>query len=87
MRYFGYIVLALAGVSGVLEIPLIVIPVLALISAWVFSTDRRTQAAEQSKIGTPNKWVDGLYLFAIQVLIMFVVYAASRYIYHSVLGG
>jgi uncharacterized membrane protein len=82
MKYLGYAVLLLAFLAGFYAFPMPLVIVFALISTLIFAASRRKTLKETPMAPDQNMLLDGAFLFALQVLIMFVtfllgVFAAS----------
>ena len=79
MKYIGYIIILIAAIAGFYRFYPAIMVVLALVSTFVMSTDRKKHVTEQTKVGRPNMIIDGMYLFFVQLLIIFVVYFTAGY--------
>ncbi len=78
MYKLGYLLIGLAGFLGWVRIhPWIVLP-LALMGTYVFAKARR-QAVKGEAI-KPGALTDGIYLLAIQILIMFTAFAVGYFL-------
>lgn len=73
-RYTGYLAIIIALIGGFkLVSPIIVLP-LALFSTMFMIRGRQEVNRKNTNDAPPNPFVDGMFLFAAQLLIMFVVY-------------
>lgn len=77
MHYLGYGFIILAIVAGYMRLPVGVIAALALLSTLYFAKSRRAISKEERI--KPNPFVDGLYLFAVQGLILFAAYLIGHF--------
>jgi hypothetical protein len=73
-KYLGYAAYILAIIAGARNITLLVIVFLALGVTLLFARKRRNVDLSRPSAGKQNPFVDGIYFFAIQLLIMFVAY-------------
>lgn len=80
MKYIGYILLLLSGVAGFMGIRVWFVVLLALISAFVFTSARRKNLKETPQAPDQNMLMDGAYLFVGQLLIMFAIYLLGFFI-------
>ena len=80
MKYIGYVLLLLSGVAGYLGVRVWFVVLLALLSAFVFSSARRKNLKETPQAPDQNMLVDGVYLFLGQLLIMFAIYLLGVFI-------
>lgn len=80
MKYVGYVLLLLSGVAGFLGVRVWFVVLLALLSAFVFSTARRKILKETPQAPDQNMLMDGAYLFLGQLLIMFAIYLLGVFI-------
>ncbi len=74
MKYLGYAVLALSFAAGFLSFPIPLVIVFALASTLIFASSRRKSLKETPMAPDQNMLLDGAFLFALQVLIMFVAF-------------
>ena len=80
MKYIGYILLLLSGVAGFMGIRVWFVVLLALLSAFVFTSARRKNLKETPQAPDQNMLMDGAYLFLGQLLIMFAIYLLGVFI-------
>ena len=80
MKYIGYVLLLLSGVAGYLGIRIWFVVLLALLSAFVFSSARRRNLKGTPQAPDQNMLLDGAYLFIGQMLIMFAIYLLGVFI-------
>lgn len=80
MKYIGYILLLLSGVAGYLGVRIWFVFILALLSAFVFTSARRKNLKETPQAPDQNMLMDGAYLFLGQLLIMFAIYLLGYFI-------
>jgi len=80
MKYIGYVLLLLSGVAGYLGVRVWFVFLLALLSAFVFSSARRKNLKETPQAPDQNMLMDGAYLFIGQLLIMFAIYLLGVFI-------
>lgn len=73
-RYAGYACIALAVFAGFKLAPAIIIPLLALVSTLFMVRGRMDIDKEVSRHAPPNRILEGAFLFAAQLLIVFVAY-------------
>jgi len=74
MKYLGYAIIALSFAAGFLQYPAIFILLFALVSTLVFAKARRKTVKETPMQQEQNMILDGMFLFALQAMIMFVAY-------------
>lgn len=77
MHYFGYVIIILAIVAGYTQAPILLVPLFALVSTFAFSGARRKATKEDQS--RPGALVDGIYLFAVQCLILFTAYLMGHF--------
>ncbi|MEP3653429.1 MAG: hypothetical protein ABJO36_00900 [Litorimonas sp.] len=80
MKYIGYVLLLLSGVAGYLGVRVWFVVLLALLSAFVFTSARRKNLKETPQAPDQNMLMDGAYLFVGQLLIMFAIYLLGVFI-------
>ena len=80
MKYIGYILLLLSGVAGFMGVRVWFVVLLALVSAFVFTSARRKNLKETPQAPDQNMLLDGAYLFVGQLLIMFAIYLLGVFI-------
>lgn len=74
MKYLGYALIALAAVAGALNLPVYLVIVLALINTLIYAGARRKNLKSTPMSPDQNMLLDGVFLFALQTLIMFTAY-------------
>lgn len=74
MKYLGYLILILAAAAGYVGLPILAVFVLALCSTGVFASNRRKTLKNTPMAPDQNMFVDGMFLFLSQILIVFMVY-------------
>ena len=74
MKYIGYILIAIAFIGGVMPWHIAVVPVCAVVSTLVYMSARRAEVKPKNYTGDRNMVIDGAYLIAVQMLIMFTAY-------------
>ena len=77
MHFLGYGLIVLAIVAGYMRLPVGAVAGLALLSTFFFAKSRRT-ISKEDRI-KPNPFVDGMYLFAVQCLILFAAYLIGHF--------
>ena len=84
MRYIAYLLVLLSGVLGYFKVyPLIVIPV-ALATSFIFMSARRKWLKENPPAMPVSPFVDGIYLFALHMMINFSAFALGFFFHYSV---
>lgn len=73
-KYLGYLACALAIIAGARGVTNIVIVFLALGMTLMFAKERRNIDIGRPSAGKQNSFLDGIYFFGVQLLIMFVCY-------------
>jgi len=74
MKYIGYILIVIAFVAGYRFWHPGLIPALAFAATLAFATSRRQLQKGSIHIQKPNPFLDGMFLFLLQCLIIFFVY-------------
>jgi len=74
IQYLGYLIIAAAFYAGFKPWHPLVVPVLALISTFIFASARRQATKADERALTPSPLSDGAYLFAGQIMIIFTLY-------------
>lgn len=77
INYVGYILAVIAGAKNITGF---IIVIIALGTTLFFARSRRTVDVDRPSAGKQNPFVDGIYFFAIQVLIVFVAYLLGYFI-------
>jgi uncharacterized membrane protein len=74
MKYLGYAIIALSFTAGFLNYAPMLILLCAFLSTLVFASARRKTLKETPMQQEQNMILDGMFLFALQAMIMFVAY-------------
>ena len=74
MKYLGYLVVLAAFVAGYLSVHPLIIVLAAALSTLIYASARRRALKEQAQAPDQNMLIDGAYLLAGQLLIMFMVF-------------
>lgn len=74
MKYLGYIVLLAAFFIGVKAFHPGLLIICALLSTFIHMSARRHEVKHKNYTGDRNMVLDGMYLLAVQGLIMFTAY-------------
>jgi len=77
MHYIGYLLIALSLLFGYGQMHQFSVIVLALLATLVFARARRTSVKNERV--KPGALVDGLFLFFVQLLVMFLGYALGYF--------
>lgn len=77
MKYVGLVLAIIAFVGGFFGLTAWTVIACALASAFVHMRPRQKQAREQHVTGPLNSTIDGIYLIAIQTLIMFAAFISG----------
>ncbi len=72
MHLMGYGIIVLAVIAGYFKMPVGMVAGLALIASLLFAETRRGLSKEKTL--KPNPFVDGIYLFFMQFLMLFAAY-------------
>lgn len=73
-RYVGYACIILALVAGYKLAPAVLIPLLALVSTLFMVRSRMDINKDEMRHAPPNRLIEGAFLFAVQLMIIFVAY-------------
>lgn len=73
-RYAGYLAIIIALIGGFKLVPPVIVLPLALFSTMFMIRGRQAVNRKKTNDEPPNPFVDGVFLFIVQLLIMFVVY-------------
>lgn len=79
MKFLGYIGIAAAIVAGYFLLNPVLILILALVVTLSYVKARRNIDNDKVRAARPNPFVDGAYLFAIQLMVMFVAYCIGYF--------
>ena len=79
IQYLGYLVIIIAFYAGYKAFYGIAIIPLALISTLIFATARRQSTKGQHHTRENNALADGAFLFTLQLLIIFTVFAMGYF--------
>ena len=85
-KYIGYLMLLVAFYGGYAFWHPGLILVFALIATLMFATARRKSVRVQERGGPGNAILDGLFLFVLQLMIMFFVYNLGLFVSKSLNG-
>ena len=80
MKYLGYLIVFCAGLAGFLGVRVWVILLLALLSTFAFASERRETLKNMPQAPDQNMFLDGMFLFFAQILILFMVYLLGVFI-------
>lgn len=73
-KFIGYIIILAAFIAGYLFWHPLLIPALAFAATLAFANSRRQMNQGSIHHSKPNPFLDGIFLFALQCLIIFFVY-------------
>ncbi len=79
-KYIGYLGYILAIIAGARNTTALVVVLIAFGMTLFFGGSRREVDLDRPSAGKQNPFVDGLYFFVIQVLIVFVAYLLGYFI-------
>jgi len=79
-KYIGYLGYIAAIVAGARNVTGIVVVFLALGMTLFFAGKRRTVDISRPSAGKQNPFLDGIYFFFVQLLIVFVAYLLGYFI-------
>ena len=77
MHFLGYGLIILAVIGGYFRLPVLSVAGLAILSTFVFAYSRGK--ISRGELLKPNPFVDGIYLFAVQCLILFAAYLIGHF--------
>jgi len=91
---YAYVTLAITMLLGYNKFPLILIVPIAFINTLVFSKLLRGSRKGAVSAGEPNPFVDGMYLFLQQIMLVIVFYVGAEiivvtavYLVKSIING
>ena len=87
MQYLDYICLIGAFVVGFMSWHPIFLLLLALMTTFLFMSARRSHVKARPHTENANMIVDGAFLFAVQIMIIFTVYAIGDFLANRVPVG
>ena len=79
-KYIGYLGYILAIIAGARNVTGLAVIVIALSMTLFFARNRSAVDVDRPSAGKPNAFIDGIYFFAIQLLIVFVAYLLGYFI-------
>jgi len=84
MKYLGYLLIFACFLAGYLSIHIIVVGLSALLSTVIYATERREALKSQVHAPDQNMILDGAFLLALQLIIMFTVYILGWFLANKV---
>lgn len=79
MRFIGYLGIALAVFAGFKMLNPVLILILALVVTLSYVKARRNIDNGAIRADRPNPFADGAYLFAVQLMVIFVAYCVGYF--------
>lgn len=79
IKYLGYLILVLAVIAGYKGLPILAVLVLALLSTVVFASSRRKTFKNTPMAPDKNMFLDGMFLFISQILIVWMFYLLGTF--------
>ena len=87
MKYLGYLLILACFAAGYNSVHILVVIVAALLSTFIYASERRRALKTQVQAPDQNMLLDGAFLLAVQLLIMFMVYILGWFMANRILFG
>ena len=87
MKYLGYLLILACFAAGYNSIHILVVIVTALLSTFIYASERRLALKTQVHAPDQNMLLDGAFLLVLQLLIMFMVYILGWFMANRISFG